>query len=162
MPTACLLHKYAVGCNAITLSREAAALIAAEGRDVPSVETLLVKLLTNRLTCDSMPSEPLLTRLFGELYARLVLRSVPPKAGLLRKVAYKRTSMKGRNNYGVPNGTKLRELWPKEHFIYLRNHYDFRSNSTIPQPPERLNMLNLVPLYGVPRIAESLKKIRQL
>jgi hypothetical protein len=38
-----------------------------------------------------------LTHLLGECYARLVLRSVPPKAGLLRRVEYERTSMKGRN-----------------------------------------------------------------
>jgi hypothetical protein len=34
----------------------------------------------------------------GKPYARLVLPSVPPKAGLPRRVAYERTSMRGRNN----------------------------------------------------------------
>jgi len=50
--------------------------------------------------------------LFGEPYARLLLRSVPPKAGFpafaansaeyaLRRVAYETNSMKGKNKHDV-------------------------------------------------------------
>jgi len=51
---------------------------------------------------------------------------------------------------GTPyNGTKLRELWSKERFVYQRKHRDFQSNDALSQPRKRLNMLNLVPL-GTP------------
>jgi len=55
-----------------------------------------------------------------------------------------------KNYYGVPNGTKLREFWSKE--------YACLQVKSPKLPVKRLwNMLNLVPLYGVPRFPRRRK-----
>jgi hypothetical protein len=56
------------------------------------------------------------------------------------------------NRYGVPNGTKLRELWLRMRFLCQRNHRDFPSNEGLAGTRKRSITLNLVPLYGVPGI----------
>jgi len=60
-------------------------------------DKVVADLIKLRIFAGLTVNEAALTHLFGKPYARLVLRSVPPKAGLLRRVAYERTSMKGRN-----------------------------------------------------------------
>jgi hypothetical protein len=59
------------------------------------------------------------------------------------------------NKYGVPNGTKLRQLWLKMRFLCERNHGDFPSKEHLAGTRKRSIMLNLVPLYGVPGIARE-------
>jgi len=71
----------------------------------------------------------------------------------------KRPSRKGEcdvscaNWYGVPNGTKLRAIKTEEMACLPTQSVIFPPKGHLIQPPGPTNMLNLVPLYGVPGFA---------
>ena len=54
--------------------------------------------------------------------------------------------------YGVPNGTKLRGIVVNRAAYLPAKSAIFRIKQHLAQPLRRSNMLNLVPLYGVPGI----------
>jgi len=99
-------------------------------------------LVTNRLKYDTLnltdAEQAGLTHLFGEPYARLMLRSVPPKAGLLRRVAYERTSMKERNKEDVP-GFLQPQIQPCS---FCQNKYNYKPQHRGPTTEAEL-------LYGM-------------
>jgi hypothetical protein len=57
----------------------------------------------------------------------------------------------GRNMHGVPNGTKLRAIEAEETASLPTQSAIFPPKGHLIPPPGPTNMLNLVPLHGVPR-----------
>ena len=57
-----------------------------------------------------------------------------------------------RDEYGVRNGTKLRDSQPQKRFASQRNHLNFRGQAALGQSSRTANMRDSVPLYGVPGI----------
>ena len=60
--------------------------------------------------------------------------------------------------YGVPNGTKLRGIVVKRAACLPAKSAKFPIKRHLAQPLRRSNMLNLVPLYGVPGISKSFSR----
>ena len=61
------------------------------------------------------------------------------------------------NKYGVPNGTKLRGIVVKRATCLPAKSAKFPIKRHLAQTLRQSNMLNLVPLYGVPGISTILQ-----